>query len=71
MSAQLKQGIHVAVCADHGVWLDKGKIEELTRSVRERTQRIDNSIRRGAVEDASEAGAASGMVTGWLLRLFH
>jgi Zn-finger nucleic acid-binding protein len=66
-----KYDIHVSVCPDHGAWLDKGKIEELTRSVRERTRHTGDVIRRAEVEEAAQSGASTGMLVGWLGRLFH
>ena len=71
MRRERKQGIEIAVCADHGAWLDKGKIEALNRSVRDRTRGVDDIIRRGEKEESSEEGASAGVLIGWLGRLFH
>jgi Zn-finger nucleic acid-binding protein len=71
MVHQIKQDVEVSVCAEHGVWLDKGKIEALTKSVRERTRHTGDLIRHAEVEEASAYGQGSGILTGWLARLFH
>lgn len=70
MHVERKERVEVDVCAEHGVWLDRGSLEEITKAVRRKTQAFDRSLRRVAVEKAKKEGRISGSAFGWVSLLF-
>ncbi len=71
MRIERKQRIEVDVCPDHGVWLDKGELEEIARAVRDRTQTFQRSLRRVAVAKAKRDGRFVAAQFGFWSLLFH
>ena len=66
MNVEVKHDVHIDVCADHGIWLDKGELPAITRVVR------DNSRRRASqrVREAKRKGKMQGAFFGfWSLLL--
>lgn len=67
MSVAKKGKTEIDVCEEHGVWLDKGELEAITRRLR-----IGEATRMHlAVQDARASGKVSGWLFGPLASLFE
>ena len=60
MTADKKQGIHIDVCHDHGVWLDKGELAAVIG-------RIKDQAVTDALAKAGDSGEESGFLLGYAL----
>ena len=64
MRVEMESGIHVDVCNDHGIWLDRGELPSILSSIRS-GQRIN---RAQAIRKAKRDGKLSGAMFGvWSL----
>jgi Zn-finger nucleic acid-binding protein len=66
MTVETRAPVPVDVCAEHGVWLDRGELERITARARARVRR-SSSRRSGA---ARHTGRLEGAVFGWWSLLF-
>ncbi|MFW6164293.1 MAG: zf-TFIIB domain-containing protein [Planctomycetota bacterium] len=66
MIKERERGVTIDVCDEHGIWLDKGELEAIRRSVASR-QRIRH---RRAVREARRRGKMSGAFWGWMALLW-
>jgi Zn-finger nucleic acid-binding protein len=70
MHVERKERIEVHVCAEHGIWLDKGGIEQITNSVELRARIAERSIQRVAFKETTERAKLLGSAFGWWSFLF-
>ena len=61
MDVQVRKGTKIDVCPDHGIWLDKGELDEILAAVRGSVRRNQ----RAAVRRARKDGKVSGALFGW------
>ncbi|MHC4225572.1 MAG: TFIIB-type zinc ribbon-containing protein [Planctomycetota bacterium] len=61
MTVEVKYDVHLDVCADHGIWLDKGELPAITMAVRDKGRRR----RRQQVRDAKRSGKMQGAFFGF------
>ena len=71
MHVERKEKVEVDVCSEHGVWLDRGTLEEITKAVQRKTKAFDRSLRRVAVDKAKKEGMVLGSAFGWVPLLFR
>jgi Zn-finger nucleic acid-binding protein len=70
MHVERKEKVEVDVCAQHGIWLDKGRIEEITKAIERRSRVFAGARERFAVARAKQDGRVQGATFGWLSFLF-
>ncbi len=61
MDKKTSHGVEVDVCAEHGLWLDKGELQKILASVRE-TWSAGMTRQR---KDAQGTGRLEGIFLGW------
>ena len=61
MDIQVKRKTKIDVCLEHGIWLDKGELDEILKLVRSSMGRS----RRSALRRARKDGAVKGALFGW------
>ena len=68
MAKEWEKEFHVDVCGEHGVWFDKGEVEQMRDRIRERRWQTARNIARRAHERGQERGTRRGYWWGWLVR---
>lgn len=66
MLQEHQRGVTIDVCEAHGIWLARGELEAITRSITTRQLRH----RRDAVRSARRRGKMSGAFWGWMSLLW-
>ena len=65
MRVERKEKVEIDVCAEHGIWLNKDEMEEITRSVRQRSRELGQSLQRVAVKKSKQDGKLMGSLFGF------
>jgi len=63
MTRQLREGVAVDVCDEHGIWLDKNELPRIIERIRER----GHEVRKAAMSRTYEEGREQGIWWGFWL----
>ena len=70
MHVERKEKVEIDVCAEHGIWLNKDEMDEITRAVRQRARDLSESVQRVTNRKARQDGKVLGSVFGFWSLLF-
>jgi Zn-finger nucleic acid-binding protein len=71
MDVERKENVEIDVCAEHGIWLDQGRIEAITKAVELRSRVFERSNARVAVQNERDKAMLYGSAFGWWSFLFR